>query len=336
MPQAEPTIRGFVDARAEPSATVASMEVLGVPLAVWSAAALTRVIPLERIVVATSSEPLRERLRPFAIGVVDEIDADLGVLAADPASPFHSDAALLEAARDAQTRSARIEAAKEDPIGGLRVECASDLPLIEAVALGLDPDDPRVAGVRAVGLRRLLARRGPIEAVITDVDGVLTDGSLALHSDGLESRDFFVRDGLGVGLLRKAGVKHALLSATLSGGSIERRAEMLGIEFVDHGEGDKGPRLEALCARMGAAPERCVYIGDDRNDAPALERAGVGVCPFDAHATARSAADWTLRSRGGRGAFREVVDALLRVLEERPLLNDPIRSRADEEDAGHV
>lgn len=152
-----------------------------------------------------------------------------------------------------------------------------------------------------------------VQAVISDVDGVLTDGRIGRLSDGSALRQFHVHDGIGHKALVRAGVKVAWLSATVERESILGRARMVGLEesLVDTGEGDKGPRFEALCRKLGVEPARVVYLGDDVNDLPAMERAGLSVCPADAHPTVLAAAAVVLGAPGGRGAFRELADAIL-------------------------
>ncbi len=156
-----------------------------------------------------------------------------------------------------------------------------------------------------------LLQEHTIDAVVSDVDGTLTDGCLTAGSDGTIARRFHTRDGMGHNILHAAGVKIAWLSATSEGKSVAARAKMIRVQHVDTGSGDKGPRLEALCEAMGVPPERTAYIGDDINDLPAMERAALAFCPSDAVPEVRSACDYVLSLPGGEGAFREMADAIV-------------------------
>lgn len=148
-------------------------------------------------------------------------------------------------------------------------------------------------------------------AVVSDVDGVLTDGSITMSSDGVKSRTFHIQDGMGVKLLLAAGVRIAWISASRDDGVIRARAGMLGVHHVDVGGGDKGERLERACAAIGVPPEGCVYIGDDVNDLPAMKRCAFSACPSDARPEVRTRVHLVLDEPGGRGAFRALADLVL-------------------------
>lgn len=163
----------------------------------------------------------------------------------------------------------------------------------------------------------LRQRLAELEAVITDVDGVLTDARIGVTSDGADIRFFHMRDGMGGRLLQAAGVQIAWLSAGRDTGAIRRRADMLDVVAVDVGHGDKGPRFEALCQGLGVAPKGAAYLGDDVNDLPAMERAGLSACPHDAVREVREAADIVLATPGGHGAFREFAELVLAARRER-------------------
>ena len=164
---------------------------------------------------------------------------------------------------------------------------------------------------------RRIPHRLTLRAVVSDVDGVLTDGTV-IHAPSaadplgfLKGRAFHVHDGMGVQLLLAAGLKVGWMSSSQDDGVIRARAQGLRVCAVDVGEGDKGVRFERLCAEMGVAPGETAYIGDDVNDLPAFERAGFTACPYDARPQVRSVAHMVLTTPGGRGAFRELADAVL-------------------------
>ena len=158
-----------------------------------------------------------------------------------------------------------------------------------------------------------------IKAVVSDVDGTLTEGSLYTTSDGAVMRRFTTIDGMGHNVLHNAGVKIAWLSATSEGGSVARRAEMLRVKHVDTGAGDKGPRVRALCDAMGVELDQTLYIGDDINDLPAMQLCAMSFCPSDAHSTVRGSADTVLDAPGGHGAFRQLADAILATMGKDPV-----------------
>jgi 3-deoxy-D-manno-octulosonate 8-phosphate phosphatase (KDO 8-P phosphatase) len=121
-----------------------------------------------------------------------------------------------------------------------------------------------------------------------------------------------MRDGMGTKLLQKAGVPVAWLSASIDDGVIRRRAEMLGVEHVDVAVGPKEERFRNLCRKLEADPEAVVYIGDDVNDLPPMRLAGFTACPADARPEVRESVDLVLTAPGGRGAFRELADLILK------------------------
>lgn len=156
-----------------------------------------------------------------------------------------------------------------------------------------------------------LRRIAPIEGVISDVDGVLTDARIGLTSDGATIRFFDMKDGMGVRLLTGAGIRVGWCSAGVDDGVIRSRGESLGVDDIDLGHGDKGERFTAMCGRLGVNPGRTVYVGDDVNDLPAMRLAGATACPADAVEAVRSIVDLVLSRPGGAGCFRELADLIL-------------------------
>jgi 3-deoxy-D-manno-octulosonate 8-phosphate phosphatase (KDO 8-P phosphatase) len=161
----------------------------------------------------------------------------------------------------------------------------------------------RVVTLSTEELRR---RARSLRLVLTDCDGVLTDGSVYYSDRGEELRRFDVRDGMGFELLRKDGLACGILSREPSQ-AIVRRAQKLKLEHVFVGVTDK---LEWL-ARSPIAAEQIAYIGDDVNDAPLMERiaaAGLTAAPADARPVAHERAHLRCAAPGGRAAFREFAD----------------------------
>lgn len=150
-----------------------------------------------------------------------------------------------------------------------------------------------------------------ISALLLDVDGVLTDGTIWYDDAGNESKGFNVKDGL---------ITHALVRMKYPVGFItgrtspvvERRATENGIPFIRQGVLRKDEAFQVFVGEFGLSPEQVAYIGDDLNDWPAMQLAGLKVCPADASADIRQRADWVLATRGGHGAVREFGEAWLR------------------------
>ncbi|GAB5559929.1 MAG: 3-deoxy-manno-octulosonate-8-phosphatase KdsC [Synoicihabitans sp.] len=153
-------------------------------------------------------------------------------------------------------------------------------------------------------------RWAKIKLLATDVDGVLTDGSLLVSSDGFETKSFSVLDGMGMVRLLRDGCPVAWISGRASGAT-SVRAEELKIPHLVQGRVDKKTALSELATELGLAAEECVYVGDDDIDAGAIRWAGIGVTVPNAIAAAVEAADCTTQRSAGLGAIREVCDHIL-------------------------
>jgi 3-deoxy-D-manno-octulosonate 8-phosphate phosphatase (KDO 8-P phosphatase) len=152
---------------------------------------------------------------------------------------------------------------------------------------------------------------GRIKLFAMDVDGILTDGSVQISSDGTETKRFSIIDGMGLMLVRTAGVDLAWISGRKSACTGVRAAE-LKIAHVIEGRHDKLAVLAELARECGIAIGDCAYMGDDFIDAPAIEAAGIGISVPNGLPEAIAAADYVTRKKGGRGAVREVCDHILR------------------------
>lgn len=165
---------------------------------------------------------------------------------------------------------------------------------------------------------RLRAKR--VRMVVSDVDGVLTDAGVYYTADGEALKRFSMRDGLGVELLRDAGIKTALLTREDSP-IVAARARKLGIDLLWSGQRDKRQALPRLLQQLGIPLEAVAYIGDDVNDLQALTwlgEAGLTACPADAVPQVAAAVHFVSRARGGHGAFRELCDLILDNQKEQP------------------
>lgn len=160
-------------------------------------------------------------------------------------------------------------------------------------------------------MSRFAERARRVRLLLMDVDGVLTDGKILLHADGTESKTFDIRDGTGIVLALRAGLRVGLLSARHSGATTERAAQ-LKIPIVRQGAADKLAAYEEILRLEGVADDEVAFMGDDLLDLPVLARVGLPAAPADATCEARGAAAWVSTARGGDGAVRELVEALLK------------------------
>ena len=161
------------------------------------------------------------------------------------------------------------------------------------------------------------ARWRAIRLFAMDVDGVLTDGTVLISSDGTEAKRFSILDGLGLSLLRHTGFPLAWISGRASGATTARATE-LKIPHVIQGRIDKITALTELATKLGLTLDQCVYMGDDVIDVPALRAAGIGVSVPGAIAEARAAAAYVTRRPAGLGAVREVCDHLFAAQGNKP------------------
>jgi 3-deoxy-D-manno-octulosonate 8-phosphate phosphatase (KDO 8-P phosphatase) len=153
-------------------------------------------------------------------------------------------------------------------------------------------------------------RAKAIRLVVFDVDGVLTDGSLYLGDDGQEYKAFNSRDGHGMTMLRQAGVGMAVITGRQSE-VVRIRMESLGVEHVYQGQRDKRPAYESLRDACGLSDRQIAFVGDDVVDLPVMRQVGLAIAVADAHPMVVAHSHWQTQSRGGRGAAREVCEAVL-------------------------
>lgn len=298
---------------------------LGVPLCLWPLRALSRVTALERIAVMTSDPGIIGLIAKHGVYPIPPSPATTSAagLMVDPLQPFVTEDVLRAALAEldepganprnphtggrGSTGVVRLNALQTSIVERVRIEDDASFDFAAALARGLPPDHPAIDGIA----RLRLPLGANIRLVVCDVDGTLTEGGVTLDSTPGALRTFHTHDGLGTHLLLGAGIKVAWLSATSSGESILRRAEMLRVTLVDAAEGAKGERFIEICRRLGVEPKQALYLGDDVNDLPAMRLAGLSACPSDARPEVRAFVDLILDTPGGKGAFREVADILL-------------------------
>jgi 3-deoxy-D-manno-octulosonate 8-phosphate phosphatase (KDO 8-P phosphatase) len=158
----------------------------------------------------------------------------------------------------------------------------------------------------------------PIELIVLDVDGTMTDSRITYSETGDEIKSFNVKDGLAIAAWRKLGKQVAVITGRKSE-IVARRAQELRIEYFYQGVERKRERLDALLEMLELDYDNVAAIGDDLNDLSMLKAAGLSFVPADASRYVEPYADVVLSSRGGEGAIREMVEYLLKRegLEER-------------------
>lgn len=150
-----------------------------------------------------------------------------------------------------------------------------------------------------------------IELILADVDGVLTDGRLDFDNQGIETKRFHIRDGLGLKLWQKAGYRVGLITMR-SSQIVKMRAAELQIEIVRQAAGDKLKAARQILEELQLSPQQACYVGDDLPDMPVVRMVGLGVAVADACEELREAAAFVTRTPGGAGAVREIVEVILK------------------------
>ncbi len=150
-----------------------------------------------------------------------------------------------------------------------------------------------------------------IRWIFLDVDGVLTDGRITYDSRGEELKTFYARDGHGIKLAQRVGIRFALITGRKSE-IVHRRALELGIEEVHQGALDKLSAYREITGRLQLSDEEIAYLGDDLIDLPVLRRVGLPAVVADADPETLGQADLILTQPGGRGAVREFIELILK------------------------
>lgn len=150
-----------------------------------------------------------------------------------------------------------------------------------------------------------------IQFLLTDVDGVLTDGRLYFDHEGNETKVFHVHDGAAFAYWRRAGLKSGFVSGR-DCPAVLHRARGLQIDEIHLGHLDKMPVVEAIAARHGLELDEIAYVGDDLLDLPVLTQVGFGAAVSNARPEVRARVHYVTETPGGRGAVREVVELILK------------------------
>lgn len=150
-----------------------------------------------------------------------------------------------------------------------------------------------------------------IKLVLLDVDGVLTQGQVIYNDKGEETKIFNVRDGLGIRLLQEAGVEVGIITGRRSK-ALVHRCENLNIKYLMDGIRDKDDAFKTLLKKTNSSQNQTLFMGDDLPDLPVMRKAGVSVAVADAHEIVKKRADMITTACGGRGAVREISEAILK------------------------
>lgn len=156
----------------------------------------------------------------------------------------------------------------------------------------------------------LIERLRKIKLLITDSDGVLTDGGMYYSEKGDELKKFNTRDGMGVQLLREIGIKTIIITGE-NIDLVKRRANKLGIDEIYMGVKDKEPLVREISIKHKLKLEEIAYIGDDINDLDAIKLVGLGCCVADGATKVKKASRYITKVKGGEGALREVAELII-------------------------
>jgi len=165
--------------------------------------------------------------------------------------------------------------------------------------------------VSSIDIDITMANLADIQILALDVDGVLTDGTLIINTDGSESKFFNVLDGHGIRMWQRAGLKVAFLSGR-SSEVTKYRAEQLGVDYCVQDCFEKLPALKKMLEKLGLSARQVAYIGDDLLDLPPIRYVGFGVAVANAVDEVKQHADYVTTRRGGNGAVREVIEYILK------------------------
>lgn len=157
----------------------------------------------------------------------------------------------------------------------------------------------------------IIDRARKIKLLILDCDGVLTDGRIIMLPDSDETKAFDVKDGHGIVMAQRAGLRIAIISGRKSS-VVRARAKELGVGRLYEMAWVKTEPYEKILAEEGLADEEVCYVGDDVVDIPLLRRSGLGVAVADAVEETKQHSHIVTTRGGGRGAVREVIEFILR------------------------
>ena len=151
-----------------------------------------------------------------------------------------------------------------------------------------------------------------IDTFIFDVDGVLTDGSLTVTTDGEMLRTMNVKDGYALKAALDSGYKIAIISGGTNEG-VRTRLKALGVKFIYLGAHDKIKQLNSFINSSGVNMNNILYMGDDIPDIPVLKVVGLSCCPQDAVNEVKEVSTYVSNKNGGKGAVRDVIEQVMKI-----------------------
>ncbi len=158
----------------------------------------------------------------------------------------------------------------------------------------------------------LRSRALKIKLVVLDVDGVMTDGSIIYDENGIEYKIFNAKDGQGIVMLTKSGIKTAIITAR-ENETVKHRFENLGMTKLYMGQKNKMIAMKEMLEEFNISFSETAYMGDDLPDLAVLKEAGLACCPSDAVNEVKSVCHFISAKRGGRGAVRELTDLIYKI-----------------------
>ena len=154
-------------------------------------------------------------------------------------------------------------------------------------------------------------RCNQIQMILSDVDGVLTDGGVVFNNDGIETKKFHIRDGLGIKLWMRAGFQFGIITARTSH-IVKVRTSELGVDLVRQGFEEKRSVAKDIANEFQLGMEQLCFIGDDLTDIPVINAVGLGIAVADAAEEVKQAATYCTNLGGGQGAVREAIEMILK------------------------
>lgn len=175
----------------------------------------------------------------------------------------------------------------------------------------LDASSPSSSFITSQSSSEVERRAARVKLLLMDCDGVLTDGRITLLENGDEQKSFHTRDGHGLVLLHRAGLRSGIISGRTST-AVERRAHDLKISYLRQGTWNKVKDFAEVLTEAEVEPQEVAFVGDDVTDIPLMRRCGFSIAVADAGEETRAAAHYVTRLPGGFGAVREVCELILR------------------------
>tara|TARA_Y100000590_G_C15144489_1_gene797401 strand:+ start:77 stop:559 length:483 start_codon:yes stop_codon:yes gene_type:complete len=157
---------------------------------------------------------------------------------------------------------------------------------------------------------KIITKCKKINILLTDVDGVLTDGGMYYSSKGDVMKKFHARDGMGVTLLRKKGIPTIIVTKEKTSMVRKWASKMKVVELFD-GIENKEKIVDVICKKYKVSIDQIGYIGDDVNDIELLKKVGFSATPKNGIIKVQKIVDYVCKKNGGEGAFREIADLLI-------------------------